>query len=210
VKLVPHSLLRAGTGAVIGLGLAFGSVAAEGTSPDVTVSPVLTSDSDVEPGLQVTGAWAREAPMVALAGAAYLVVHNRGDADDAIVGASSPVAGAVELHRSSMDDEGMMSMSPVSEIPVPAHGDAVLEPGGYHIMLIDLVEPLVGDAEFELTLEFARAEAQTVTVPVMTEGPMDHSMGDLMDMAGGSMDPAGSMDPGTGAVDGSDEGAGEG
>ena len=85
--------------------------------------------------------------MLELAGAAYMVIHNNTDADDALVGASSPAAEFVELHLSSMDDEGMMSMNQVAEIAIPAHGDAVLKPGSYHVMLIDLVEPLTEGAE---------------------------------------------------------------
>jgi copper(I)-binding protein len=86
-----------------------------------------------------------------------------------------------------MDDEGMMSMNQVTEIAVPAHGDAVLEPGGYHVMLIDLVEPLEADTEIELSLEFMTAEPQTVSLPVkagmpMMMGGMDDDTNDMDDI----------------------------
>jgi len=96
----------------------------------------------MEAGLHVGDAWARVSPMMDLAGAAYMVIHNSTDADDALIGASSPAAEVTEIHLSSMDDEGMMSMTQVEEIPIPAHDDAVLKPGSYHVMLINLVEPL--------------------------------------------------------------------
>ena len=162
------------------LSLSFASVAAEdeeGMSEDMaSMAPM----EELEPGLHVMHAWTRESPMMELAGAAYMVIYNATDADDALVGASSPVAQSVELHLSSMDDEGMMSMNQVSEVPVPAHAEAVLKPGSYHIMLIDLVEPLTEGVEVELTLEFMTAEPQTVLAPVMADAPM---MGDMdMDM----------------------------
>ena len=136
-------------------------------------------------GLYVMDAWTRESPMMDLAGAAYMVIHNNTDVDDALVGASSPVAEFVELHLSSMDDEGMMSMNQVMEIPVPAHADAVLKPGSYHLMLINLNEPLVEGTAVELSLEFMTAEPQTVSAPVMASMPM---MSDMDDMDHGDMD----------------------
>ena len=173
-------LLSAGS-LVLALGLAVAPAVAQtdegGPGPAASAGPAadsMTSDmASLAPGLTVSGAWARQSPMVDLAGAAYLVVHNASDTDDAIVAAESPVAEAVELHLSSMDDEGMMSMNQVAEIPVPAHGDATLEPGSYHIMLIGLTGPLLADDSFELTLAFRAAEPQTITVPVLASSPMD-------------------------------------
>lgn len=162
----------------------------EGTPEEVQA---LATTEAMEPGLYVRDAWARESPMVQLAGAAYLVIHNKTDADEALVGASSPAARVVELHLSSMDEEGMMSMDQVTEIPIPARGEAVLEPGGYHLMLIDLVEPLSTDTDLELSLEFSSAEPQTVSVPVLAQAP---SMGDMeMDMdMDGTMDGSAGVD----------------
>lgn len=55
------------------------------------------------------------------------------------------------------DTGGMMTMRPVEEIPIPAGATAVLQPGGYHVMLLDLVEPLVAGDTLEITLTFATA-----------------------------------------------------
>ena len=127
----------------------------------------------MEPGLTVQGAWTRESMMAELAGAAFMVIHNSTDFDDALVGASSPAAAVVEIHQTSMADDGTMAMAPVAEVPIPAGGDAVLEPGGYHVMLIDLVAPLEVGQQIELSLEFAAAAPQTIAVPVQALGPMD-------------------------------------
>ena len=172
--------------AVAAISLAFGSVAAqddEGAMEEMASMEPMGSMEPMEPGLHVRDAWTRESPMVDLAGAAYMIIHNNSDADDALIGASSPAAEVVEIHLSSMDDEGMMSMQQVEEIPIPAHGDAILKPGSYHIMLIGLVEPLTEGSEVELSLEFMTAEPQTVGAPVMAGPPMmsdmDHDMDDM-------------------------------
>ena len=180
-----RTLLMAGATIAAAISLTLTSVAAqddEATDDMDAMAPM----EEMEPGLHVMDPWARESPMLELAGAAYMVIHNNTDADDALVGASSPAAEFVELHLSSMDDEGMMSMNQVTEIPIPAHGDAVLKAGSYHVMLIDLVEPLVEGAEVQLELEFMTAEPQTVSAPVRAGMPMmsdmdmdmDHDMGD--------------------------------
>jgi len=180
-----RTLLMSGAAAAAALSLALGSVAAQ-DDEDTDEMDSMEPMTEMAEGLHVMDPWARVSPMVDLAGAAYLVIHNNTDADDALVGVSSPAAEFVELHLSSMDDEGMMSMNQVEEIPVPAHGDAVLEAGSYHVMLINLVEPLEEGTEIELSLEFMTAEPQTVSAPVQTGMPM---MGDgEMDMDDMDMD----------------------
>jgi copper(I)-binding protein len=77
--------------------------------------------------LQVTDAWARPG----LAGgnsAAYFVIENGTASGDSLLSASSDVAGAVELHMTSMQD-GNMQMQQQHEVPVPA-GRTAFEPGG--------------------------------------------------------------------------------
>jgi hypothetical protein len=166
----PRSLLLTGAAVAALLSLSFSAVAAQEAEADEMAS--MEPMAEMQPGLHVRDAWARVSPMVELAGAAYMVIHNATDADDALVAASSPAAEFVELHLTSMDEEGMMSMNQVTEIALPAQGDAVLKPGSYHVMLINLVEPLTEDTEVELTLEFMTAEPQTVSVPVLSEPPM--------------------------------------
>jgi copper(I)-binding protein len=111
--------------------------------------------------LVVENPWARES--VTRTGAAYLTVRNGGDQDDRLIGVSSEVADKALLHSSAMQD-GVMKMRPVEVLEVPAHGEAVLEPGGLHIMLIGLKAPLEEGKSFALTLEFENAgEVEVVT-----------------------------------------------
>jgi periplasmic copper chaperone A len=113
----------------------------------------------------VSGVWARTS--TGMMGAAYLTIKGTGTADR-LVAASAPtaVSKTTELHRTVMESGGMMSMKPVKSIAIPATGTVTLEPGGYHVMLINLKKPLVAGARFPLTLTFAKAGKKTVTVTV--------------------------------------------
>ena len=98
--------------------------------------------------------------------AAYMVIDNATDQGDGLIGASSDVAMMTEVHLSKMDAEGNMSMERQDLVGIPAGDSVALEPGGLHVMLMNLVNDLqVGD-RFELTLEFQRAGDITVEVEV--------------------------------------------
>lgn len=133
--------------------------------------------ASVEPAtLRVEGAWARTSPMMQLAGAAFMVIVNEGAADDALVGASTPAAATVELHQTTADASGVMTMAPVESIPVVAGGSTELAPGGYHLMLIGLVEPLVEGAMVPLTLTFQGGASLQVDAVVSPVAPGSSAM----------------------------------
>ncbi len=107
--------------------------------------------------MKVTDAWARTSMGMDRAGAAYLTIVNDTDKDDALIGVASPASATAELHETTTATDGTTSMSPVEEIPVTAGGSTELKPGGYHIMLIDLVKDLVVGEKLEITLTFREA-----------------------------------------------------
>lgn len=134
-------------------------------------------------GITVEGAWARSSAAVASAGAAYLEITNNGEAD-ALVGASvdPSVAATVEIHETLMmagttgdmgspTTGGMMTMQPVDEIALPSGETVSLEPGGYHVMLLDLAAPLETGSTITITLSFANADDLTVTADVLETAP---------------------------------------
>lgn len=127
--------------------------------------------SEAPATLRVEGAWARTSPMLELAGAAFMVLVNDGPAAAALVAVSSPAAAMVELHQTTADASGVMTMAPVESIPVPAGGRTELAPGGYHLMLIGLVEPLVEGATVPLTLTFEGGAVVEVTAVVSSVSP---------------------------------------
>jgi copper(I)-binding protein/uncharacterized protein YcnI len=111
--------------------------------------------------------FARATP--AKVGGVFMLLKNAGGSADKLVKAASPVAETVELHTHVKDGDAMR-MRPVESIPVPAKGQTALEPGGYHVMLIGLKQPLKEGDSFPLTLTFEKAGSVTVAVPVQKAG----------------------------------------
>lgn len=66
----------------------------------------------------------------------------------------------------AMGGSDAMTMKPVDSIELPAGETVKLEPGGYHIMLLDLVSPLKKGDTVEVTLTFEKAGTKTVTAEV--------------------------------------------
>lgn len=142
----------------------------------------------------MSGAWVRTSPRVANAGALYLEVANHGDADDALIGATvdPSVAEKVVLHETvaseggmadspmatdtsttkedgadtTIPGTGMMEMRPVERIEIPAGGSVGLQPGGYHLMLLELARPLEAGTQIKVTLTFDKAGAVPLTAEV--------------------------------------------
>jgi periplasmic copper chaperone A len=82
-----------------------------------------------------------------------------------LIGISSPVARAVEIHESRMV-QGLMQMRAVTFVECPPGAAVKIEPGGLHVMLIGLMHPLQAGMEFPLSLRFRDAGVLTLQVPV--------------------------------------------
>jgi periplasmic copper chaperone A len=115
--------------------------------------------------IQAVDAWTRAGAAEMGNGAAYMILRNSGDTADRLVKAESDVAGAVELHKSSMEG-GVMKMAPVENIEVPAKGQAELKPGGLHVMLIGLKRELKAGEKVRLKLQFEKAGMQEIEAEV--------------------------------------------
>jgi periplasmic copper chaperone A len=113
--------------------------------------------------------WARAS--TGKTGVTYLTIVNKGTADDRLISASTPVAQKAEPHT-TVNDNGIMKMRPVDGIAVKAGGEAVLKPGGLHLMLIGLNGPLKAGQSFPLTLTFEKAGKIEATVAVEKAGAM--------------------------------------
>ena len=119
-------------------------------------------------GITVESAWARASATVMRPAAAYLTIHNSGAADT-LVSAASPAARMVQIHRTSMEG-GIVKMKQVTPLRIPPGGMIRMEPGGYHVMLMGLKRTLEPGRQISITLNFEKAGAITVKVPVK---PMD-------------------------------------
>ncbi len=134
----------------------------------LSVSTLLASNIEVE------DAYVRATPPNLPNSAAFMKVENNTDKEVSIVKAYSDIAKVVELHTHDMKD-GVMKMYQVPKIIVPANGETILKPGGFHIMLIGLKQSLKKGKEVSLTLEFSNGESQTITAPIKSVmGGMKH------------------------------------
>ncbi|MCP5368718.1 MAG: copper chaperone PCu(A)C [Hyphomicrobiales bacterium] len=118
----------------------------------------------------VSDAWARASAGPARAGAAFMMIMNKGEADK-LVAAKADVGQTTELHTHIKEGD-VMRMRRVDSVPVPAGGMAMLQPGGYHVMFMKLKAPLKEGSTFPLTLTFEKAGDVTVTVTVKAAGAM--------------------------------------
>lgn len=108
--------------------------------------------------------WARASAGDAKNGAAYLSIANDGSASDRLIGAASR-AGHAELHN-HVSEDGVMKMRAVDGVDLAPGEKVALEPGGLHVMLMGLAEPLVEGESFPLTLTFEKAGSIDVEVKV--------------------------------------------
>ena len=88
--------------------------------------------------------------------AAYMVIANAGATPDELISARCACAASVGIHETE-NMAGMSTMQSAGPIVIPAHGQVVFRPGGLHLMLTHLKEPLVEGGEQDITLVFQRA-----------------------------------------------------
>ncbi len=115
--------------------------------------------------VRIVDPWAREMPPTVKTSAGFLTMENHGSADHALVGAESPCCGHVELHT-HVHDNGVMRMRPVEKMPVPAGGVTKLQPGGLHLMLMQLKRPLHAGEKLPITLIFEDGSRKTIEAEV--------------------------------------------
>ena len=123
--------------------------------------------------IAVTDVWARATPGKAENGAAYLTIES--PTADRLTGVSTPVAKTAELHMMTMGgatNGGVMRMRPLDGVDLPAGRKITLKPGGAHIMLVGLHQPLRPGESFPLTLHFEKAGDSEVTVAIVKAGAM--------------------------------------
>ncbi|WP_238151599.1 copper chaperone PCu(A)C [Kribbella sindirgiensis] len=120
------------------------------------------------PGILVEDAWvrattgAKDTTMTA----AFLSLTNPGDTEVKLTSATSPIAAVVQLHEMAMQDGKMVMREKPGGITVPAGSHTHLSPGGDHIMLMSLKQPLKPGDEVPLTLKFSDNTTHDLKVPV--------------------------------------------
>jgi len=116
--------------------------------------------------LVITQPWSRATPGGAKIAGGFLTIENKGAAPDRLIGGSGDFAGKVEIHEMAMNN-GVMTMRPLDKGLVIEPGKTVkLAPGGYHLMMTDLKNPLKQGEKLPVTLQFEKAGKVAVTLDV--------------------------------------------
>lgn len=106
--------------------------------------------------LTLRGAFSRATPPGAPVAGGFLTIDNAGAADR-LVTARTDLAGRTEIHEMAMEGEVMRMRALPEGLPIPADGTVELKPGGYHLMFMELKQPLVEGETVDVTLTFEKA-----------------------------------------------------
>jgi len=128
----------------------------------LAASPVCAQVSVEQP-------WSRATPPGAKIGVGFMQLRNSGFAAERIVGASSPLAGKVEMHVTTREGD-VMKMREVTSFEIAAGGTFELKPGGAHLMLMSLRKPLQKGDRVPLTLKLESGGVLEVELPVAAMG----------------------------------------
>jgi copper(I)-binding protein len=126
--------------------------------------------------VKITHPWARATAGSSPNGAAYMMLSVEGTESDRLMAVATPAAKHAALHTHVMED-GVMKMRPVDAIEVAPGSPTVLQPGGLHIMLMDLAAPLKEGDTVKMTLTFENAGSVEIEAVVQKAGatqPMHH------------------------------------
>ncbi|MGW5077601.1 copper chaperone PCu(A)C [Micromonospora echinospora] len=148
--------------ALIGAAVLAASVAACGSADATpTATPSASAPASAAAGvLTIRDPWVKAADKGMTAAFGTLV--NDSDTDVTITGVSTDVSRA-ELHEMAMKDGKMVMQAKQGGVVVKARSQAALEPGGDHLMLMDLTRPVRPGDQLDITLTFADGRTQTFT-----------------------------------------------
>lgn len=116
------------------------------------------------PGVAVHDAWIRSI-IPSRPAAGYFTLTNDTGAPLTLVGASSPDCGMLMLHRSTIQG-GQETMTMVASVTLPAHGQVVFAPGGYHLMCMRPSSAVTPGGTVPVTLRFGNGDTLAVSFPV--------------------------------------------
>jgi periplasmic copper chaperone A len=115
--------------------------------------------------LVIADPWSRPTFEGMPVGVAYLTIKNNGALEDTLIAARTPVAARVEFHRTLIEG-GMAKMRSSASVVVAPKSTVVAEPGGLHLMLLELKAPLVEGTSVPLVLTFKSAGEVTVQLRI--------------------------------------------
>ncbi|KAA0072852.1 DUF1775 domain-containing protein [Tardiphaga sp. P9-11] len=120
--------------------------------------------------LMISTPWTRATPPGAKVAGGYLTVTNGGKTSDKLLGGTFTGGSRIEVHEMSMND-GVMKMRPLNDgLEIKPGATVKLEPGGYHLMLMDLAKPLAKGDKVKAQLQFEKAGKVDVELDVNAVG----------------------------------------
>lgn len=114
----------------------------------------------------VKDAWVRGTTPAQKATGAFMEITSSEAAS--LLSAASPLAGVVEVHSMKMED-GVMKMRALPKLDLPAGKAVKLQPGGYHIMLMDLRQQMKKGDVVPITLKVEGKEKKVQTIEIKAE-----------------------------------------
>ena len=130
----------------------------------ILLSILLAGCSTRSGDIEVRDAWIRPAD-AGMNTAAYFVIENHGESDR-LLEAQSSIAERTEIHRSFEDEAGVMRMEKQDAVILASGRSVTFEPGGLHIMFVELRRDLLLDDQVQLQLRFEKQGEVTIDVPI--------------------------------------------
>ena len=141
-----------------------------------TAGPALPTEAEAHSyklgNLEIGHPWSRATAPTAPTGGGFLKITNTGSTPDRLIAARSPASKSVEIHEMKMEGSVMRMRELENGLEIPPGATVTLAPGGFHLMLIGLVEPLKADTKVPLTLVFEKAGSIDVELAVGAMGSM--------------------------------------
>ncbi len=116
--------------------------------------------------LVITNVRAGETVAKAPVAGGYMMIRNNGDTADFLVGGQAAFSGQVQIHEMKMQGDVMKMRELAGGLEIPAGGEVMLKPGGYHVMFMKLIEPLTEGESRKATLTFRNAGSVEVEFSV--------------------------------------------
>lgn len=173
-----------------GAAVMFAAAALQAAVAGIVATPADAADYDAG-AMHISTPWARATPKGAASGAGYMTITNSGTTPDTVSCVSDDASVQCQIHSMTMEG-GVMKMRPVeSGLEIKPGETVTLQPGGYHIMFVNLKHPLEQGQSVKATLKFEHAGAVDVEYPIVAIGAPAPGVaaggGTMMQGAGGGM-----------------------
>ncbi len=124
--------------------------------------------------LLIKKAMIRETPPGTSVAAGYLSITNTGTEDDTLIGITTQLTDTVQVHEMKMENNVMKMSEIPSNLVIPKGQTIILEPGGLHLMFMNLSEQLTSGNSEKVTLVFEKAGHTDIIFPIKKAGAKKH------------------------------------